>query len=53
MKNPERRRPRRRFVWQAVVAAVLIAANAHPIYSFAADYAHDREINSPDYRGGH
>ncbi|MGW0431695.1 galactose oxidase-like domain-containing protein [Micromonospora sp. NPDC003197] len=50
MKSPERRRPRRRFVWQTVAAAVLIAANAHPIYSFAADYTHAREVNSPGYK---
>jgi hypothetical protein len=49
MKHPGRRL-RKRFVLKVVAAAVLIAANAPPAYSFASDYAHDREINSAEYK---
>ena len=51
MKHPERRRRGpRRFAWQAIAVAVVITANAPPVYSFASDYLHVREINSEEYK---
>lgn len=49
MKLPKRRRTRR-FALQAVAAAVIITANAPPIWSYASDYAHDVKINSAEYK---
>ncbi|MEV4757693.1 galactose oxidase-like domain-containing protein [Micromonospora sp. NPDC049559] len=50
MKHRDGRRLRKRFLLKALAAAVVIGANTPPIYSFASDYAHDREINSAEYK---
>ncbi|MEV0391507.1 kelch motif-containing protein [Polymorphospora rubra] len=55
MTNEKRRRGffQRRTALQALAVAVLITANAPPIYNFVSTYAHEREVNSDDYKARH
>ncbi len=53
MKHLTRNRIRQHVVLPLMAAAVLAGANVPPLWSFTANWAHEREINSTEYKKQH